>query len=105
MKYLCRFSRSSKRLPFDSNNPIGYLFAVTPEFIIVGYEFITIACTLGLGISMFWLTISTIKEIQRILHTMNQRAQANKIHSYKLWVLFSELINAQVAIKKLSKTK
>lgn len=96
------FSRLLKRVPFDWRNPIGYFFAVASECIIVGYEFITIACTLSFAIGVFWLTVSTIREIQHILHSINAKAQAKKNQRMKLKVLFSELIDTHVGIKQLS---
>lgn len=102
MKCLYFFSRSNTRFPFDSNNPTGYLIAVLIEYVIVTYEYIMITCTLGLAIGAFWFIISVTKEIQHILHSINDKAQANEDQSNEMQILFAEYIDAHAALKQLS---
>lgn len=97
-----KFCSCSDRFPFDRNNPIGYLIAVVIEYIIIDYELLIVACTLGLGIGMYWFAISVAKEIKRILRSINIEAQTDEIPAIKVKILFSEYIDTQAAIKQLS---
>lgn len=91
-----------KRFPFDWHNPIGYLIAVTVEYVIFGYECFIIACVLSFGIGAIWLIISVTKEIRHTLHSINDVGQENKIKSNELKRLFSEYFHTYAAIKQLS---
>lgn len=93
-----------QRFPFDSNNPIGYLVAVLVEYIIYGYEYLILSCTLGLAIGGFWLSIQTTKEIQRLLRLINDKAQTNKIQSNEFKALFAEYVHGSGTVKQLSIT-
>lgn len=83
---------SLKRFPFETNNPLGYLIVVILEYIICGYEFFIVACTLALGIGAFWLAISVTKEIQRILCLIDEKIHANENQSTDLNILFSGFV-------------
>lgn len=96
------FSFTSKRFPFDWTNPIGYLIVIIIEYVICGYEFFIVAFTLALGIGVFWFGIAVIKELKRIIHSMNNKTKANKSQLNELKVLFSEYIHTHAAIKQLS---
>lgn len=91
-----------ERLPFDPNNPIGYLAAIILEYTILDYELYWIACTCALGVGAFLLAISLLKEIQCILHSINNSAKVKKHQSNELKVLFSEFIQVHAATKQLS---
>lgn len=91
-----------KRFPFDLHNPFGYLIAFVIEYIMLGYEFFIVACSLELGIGANIFAISIIEEIRRILHSMNRKAHLKKNKSNKLKTLFLEYIHAHAAIKQLS---
>lgn len=95
-------SLAFQRFSIDPKNPIGYLITVILQYIIWGYEHFIIACTLSLGIGAFWLTVSITRELQNILHTINNEAQANQKPTNELKILFSEYISAHAAIKRLS---
>lgn len=88
------------RLPFDSNNPVGYLIAVIIAYVLVGCAYFIIACTLGLGIGAYWFAISSTKEIKHTLHLINDKAHRNL--SNKLKVLFSKFIYGYGIVKQLS---
>lgn len=90
-----------KRFPFHWNSPIGYLCAVAHEYITCGYEFFVIACALALGIAAFCFTTAVTKELQRILRSINDEAQANEKGELK--ILFAEFIDTYTSIKQLSK--
>lgn len=99
------FSLLHKRLPFDWTNPIGYLIAVTIEYIILGYEYLINACNIGLGIGAYWIAISTTKEIQRILRSIKYKIHAkNNQSNDELKNLFSEFIEVHAVTKQLSTT-
>lgn len=76
--------------------------AIVFEYVGGAGAYYMISCTLGLGIGAFWFVISVIKEIQRILHSINVTAQATKKQSNKMKVLFEEFIYAHGVIKELS---
>lgn len=90
------------RFPFDTNKPMGYLIAVIFEYIVFGYEYFLDACTLALGIGAYWFVIALIKEIQHILQSINEKAQANLNQSEVLMVLFTEFIDIHEIVKQLS---
>lgn len=95
-------SLSFQRFPFDWNNPTGYLAAVALEYLGFGYQYSIIACTLTYGIGIFSITISVTKEIQRILHSVNHKAQAKKVQFIKLRTLIFEYIDTHGAVKQFS---
>lgn len=90
------------RFPFDSNNPSGYLIATILEYIVIGYEFFVIACTLAFAVGIIWFVISTIEEFKSCLHRINRTAQVNDIEPNKLKILFTQFIYAHGTINQLS---
>lgn len=96
------FAFALKRFPFNSDHPIGYLGAIILEYILCGYEYFVVACTLALGIGSYWLEVSATKIIQRILHTINNKARANKNQLNELKILFKEYIDTHAIVKQLS---
>lgn len=93
---------ASKRFPFDMKNPVGYSIAIVIEYITCGYEFFTVACTLSVVIGSYWVSISATKEIQHILHSINDKTRANENHPNEFGILFAEFIDAHAAVKQLS---
>lgn len=91
-----------KRFPFEWNNPTGYLIAVIIEYITYAYAYFLIGCTLALGIGAFWFAIGVCKEIQCILQSINDTAQANENQSTELKRLFAEFIYIHGIAKQLS---
>lgn len=91
-----------KRFPFDSNNPVGYLAAVSIEYVVLVYAYCMIACILGLGIGAFWFVIAVIKEIRRLLRLIRGKAKVKKNQSRKLKSFFFECVYTHAAIKQLS---
>lgn len=91
-----------KRFPFDSNTPFGYLLADIIEYIVLCYAYLIIACTLALGIGVFCFAISVTKDIQRILHLVNDTAKANTNQSNELKLLLAEFNDVHAATKQLS---
>lgn len=79
------------------------MVAVTIEYIILGYEYSIDASSVGLGIGAYLTAISMIKEIQRILHKINNKFQSGKDQSsVELKILFSEFIELHAVTKQLS---
>lgn len=72
------------------------------EYVILGYDFFVVACTIALGIGAFWFAISATKDIQRILHAFMHKAKTNQIQANELKILLAEFIDSHVAIKQLS---
>lgn len=104
MKFLLVFFLLLKRFPFDWKHPIGYLSVSILEYIIMGYEFLLNASTLGLGIGTFWIAVSVTKELQRKLYSINDKAQSNgtQIQTNEMKVSFTQFIDAHVTIKQFS---
>ena len=98
----CPFFLVFKRIPFDSTNPIGYFVAVTFQYIALGFQYFVAACTLSLGMGEGWFTISATKEIQHILHSIDEKAQINKNRPNELNILFTEFIHLHKVVKQLS---
>lgn len=98
MKYL-----PNERFPFDSSNLMGYVIAFALEYIILSYEYLIIATTLGLGIGAFWFAKAATKEFQRILHVFNEKAQAKKSRSNVLKISLLEFIYTHGIVKQLSR--
>lgn len=97
------FSCSQNRFPFDSKNPIGFLFAIILEYIVYGYYFFVISCNVAVGVGAFWLAISASVEIQRILYLINDKSQVKQHHySNELKTLCSECIHFHGIVEQLS---
>lgn len=97
------FSPNPGRYPFDSNYPIGLLTAFLLEYIIFGFQMLVVACSLALGIGGYWLAVSATKDIQRMLHLINDKTQPNENQTNdEMNTTFSEYINAHAIEKQLS---
>lgn len=59
---------------------------------------------MGLAIGICLFAIAITKEIQHILHSINEKARTNENQSNELKVLFTEYIKTHAAIKQLSIT-
>lgn len=94
--------RAAKRLPFVWNTPIGYLIAVFITYIIVGYAYFIVACTITLGIGAYCFVISATTEVQHILHSIHRKAHLNGSQSSKLNVLLPKYIHAHRIVIQLS---
>lgn len=81
---------------------MGYLVAVILEYTVLGYEYFTIASTLGYLIGSYSFAISATKEIQCILKSINYKAHGKKKKSNKLRAVFLEYVLAHATIKQLS---
>lgn len=75
------------------------------EYIALAYEFLIIACTLALCIGAFWFVISATKELQHVLHLINDKAHKNRNQSTEVKALLAEYIHAHGIVKQLSTDK
>lgn len=91
-----------KRFPFDWKNPIGYLLAITVEYIILAYECFVVACILALAFGGYWFVITGTEEIQCILHLIDDKSQSKKNESNELKALFAEFVDMHAFTKQLS---
>lgn len=91
-----------KRFAFDWNNPIGYLIAITIEYIILGYQGFTVACSLSLNIGEYLFAIAATEEFQRFAPIINDKAQSNDDRSSDLKAFLVEFINSHGIMKQLS---
>lgn len=89
-----------KRFPFDWENPLGYLIAIAVQYVVVAYECFAGACSLSLGIGLYWFVNSASKDFQRFLPSINDRADESPSNELKM--LFIEFVDAHVIIKQLS---
>lgn len=109
VSFINSFIVALTRFPFDWNNPIGYFFAFTVEYVILGYEFFMDACILSLIIGAYCFAISATKEIKRILHLINEKARANRKNKKKqqneMKILLTEFIDIHATTKQLSTPK
>lgn len=78
------------------------MIAIILEYNILSYVFVIVACTLSLGIGVFWLVISMTKNIEQMLRSINAKAQNIENQSNQLEILFSDYIHAHVTVKQLS---
>lgn len=62
-----------------------------------------VACSLSLGIGAYWLAISGTKEIQRVLHLINDKTEPNENQrNDEMRTSLSEYIYAHAIAKQLS---
>lgn len=91
-----------KRFPIDTKTPVGYSVAVFAEYIIVGYEYLVIACTLALGSGAFWYAVSATKEFKRILYSVSDQAREKENRTNEMKMLIAEFIYSHGIVKQLS---
>lgn len=60
------------RFPFGWKNPFGYLIALTLQYITLMYVFQFIALLVSLGVGVFLLTITMIKDLKRTVRALNK---------------------------------
>lgn len=72
------------------------------EYIICGYEFFVVACTISLFIGAYQFVVAAIRDIRHILHSINHKSQTIGNPASECMTLFFEYIRAHVAIKQLS---
>lgn len=86
------------RYPFDWRNPFGYSIAFTLQYITLAYVFQFIALIASMGIGVFLLTISMVKDLKYTAKALNK---FNKNKSLSL-EQFYEFIQYYSIVKQLS---
>lgn len=69
----------------------------------LAYVYFVTSCCLSVGVGAYWFTVSVIKEIRQISHSINKKAHTNKNQLNEFKILFTEHIQSHAAINKLSK--
>lgn len=69
---------SNLRFPFDWRNPIGYLIALSSQFIADTYFFIFVACVVAFGLGIFLFLLAAAKDIKTDLRLLNKCAKLTK---------------------------
>lgn len=99
-------SDSSFRIPFDWQNPLGYLIAVAFQYTgaVCCSIFIFSASFLGIGCYLFLKAIIT-KVITNDLKLINENAAASNTKRFLTLNLFADFIQTYSTLKKLSVLK
>ena len=95
---------SIQRTPFDSKNPIGFIIAITFQYITIAYGLHVIACVLSLGIGAFMFAMASTEEIKFALNTFNKVVNDQITPDNRLFILqqFAVFIHAHSIVKQLS---
>lgn len=105
MKYeICFFLFEKCRLPFDWKNPIGYLIAVTLQYIIAIYAAIFMSCIVTLGFGAFLFAVAVNKISKQSLYTICKKAK-HKTSQTHLLKRLHEFIHFYSSVKQLSVLK
>lgn len=88
-----------RRFPFNTKTLIGYLIAVTIEFILAIHGFFIMANVSTFGMAAYFFTVAAIKDIERNLIKFNECTRLKRVN-------FSKTIKNHTNTKKtLGKTK
>lgn len=92
-----------ERFPFDATNPIGYICAVTLQYIMLArnFLFVSVATSYGIGVFLYIRTIT--EDIKHCLKSMNIKAKSKKNELYALEMLKNS-IQLHSKAKQLSKS-
>lgn len=66
----------TNRIPFDWHSPIGYLVAITIQYISSVICFTVIECLLAYGIATFLYALVATKDVRAILNSINKNAKS-----------------------------
>lgn len=89
------------RFPFDWRNPIGYLIALSSQFIADTYFFIFVACVIAFGLGIFLFLLAAAKDIKTDLRLLNKCAKITKNQLRSLKRL-SDFIEFHLRLNELS---
>lgn len=89
------------RTPFDWRNPIGYLVAVTMQYVMIMYLLSTVGCALVFAIASYLFSIAMSKSIKLNLCSINRKA-GDEIHRMRLMEQLVEFIEYHSRVKQLS---
>lgn len=101
LKIRFRFN-SIWRQPFNwHRHPIGYVFAVTSQWIAVSCVCFSVSILLAVGIAFFLLMFAITKDLKCILKVIEKNSCA-KTRRKQIFKQFAEFIDLHAAIKQLS---
>lgn len=90
------------RYPFDWKNPLGYLVAVTLQYIIIFHVFLLIFSAFSLGVGCFLLVISIMNQSMKSdLKLFNANAASDQNHLLTV-KLVADFVEIHSFLKKLS---
>lgn len=92
---------TNERLPFDWHTPWGYLIAIGLESIITFCLNLYIACVVALTLGCFLFAISTTKDINSNLRSLNKQAKIGQSEA-DIYEEFTEIISLHSEQKQLS---
>lgn len=89
------------RIPFDWKNPTGYLVADTALILCGGIPLQYVACFIFLPFGVFMFQTEIVKDLERMLHTVNKMARA-KTFRMRMYKKLSQFIRLHADTKQLS---
>lgn len=90
-----------RRLPFNWNGPIGYLVAITIQWMSLTFVCFSIMVVVSVGIAGYLFSVAVIKDIKCILQAIDENSKT-KARSKQIYKQFCELIDLHSTIKQLS---
>lgn len=91
------------RFPFDWKNPIGYLIAVTLQYIMIMYMFFVISSMLSLGIGAFMFSVKAVDDVKMCMKSVNECAIVKGKQS-KAFKRIAGYIQLHAYLKQLSES-
>lgn len=77
-----------RRFPFDTNNPIGYVFAAILQYQVLKYNLLIAANVLPTLIGVFFIAIALTNDIKNDLNSINENA---KMEDNRLEMMMKQL--------------
>lgn len=93
----------SKRFPFDTKNPIGYLIATILQLVAMSHQACYIACFLALALGAFLFSSTLMEDVTGEINAINDDLRTKKSECHILQK-FSALIQLHSDAKQLSVT-
>lgn len=90
-----------RRFPFDRKNPIGYLAAVSLQFIMSTYGFALVANMSCFGIGCYFFALTLTDDLKNILKSINKISKIKKKRS-EIAAKLTEFIKIHSMAKQLS---
>lgn len=89
------------RLPHDWKTPIGYLIAITEEYIALVHLYLFASAVLSLECGFYFWVLECIKNVKNDFSSLNKRAKSRSNHSETVKQL-SVSIQSHARVKQLS---
>lgn len=90
-----------QRIPFNWNNPTGYLLASAMQYLMVTFVFYFVACSSTIAIAVYLFSINATNDIIDNLHSINKDAKSRRKRS-NITIQISEFIEYHSILKQLS---